>query len=162
MRRRSSNACRSFPSAGGEAIPQFLETVIVRKDGVHVPIEVAYSVVELGGAPATVAFLRDISERKRTEEALRHSEELFRKLVEAAPEAVLVARDKLIAYVNPRFLRLLGYQHVDELLGRSSLELIHADDRVMLDERLRVIQQSIDGVPMREYRRQRRDGRSLA
>src|SRR5689334_11675704 len=92
----------------GEKIPYFLETVILRKDGTRVPIEVAYTMVDLDGKKASVAFLRDISERKKTEEALRKSEGLFRKLVEAAPEAVLVTRDKRMVYANPRFVRLLG------------------------------------------------------
>src|SRR5215471_15496552 len=71
----------------GEKIPYFLETAIVRKDGTRVPIEVAYTVVDLDGQTASVAFLRDITERKKTEDALLKSESLFRKLVEAAPEA---------------------------------------------------------------------------
>ena len=94
----------------GESIPYFLETIVLRKDQTRVPIEVAYAMVDLDGRPATVAFLRDISERRQAEEALKKSEGLFRKLVEAAPEAVLVVRQERIAYVNPRFLELLGYE----------------------------------------------------
>src|SRR3954471_18939447 len=51
----------------GEAIPFFLETVILRKDGTRVPVEVAYTLVQIDGKKAAVAFLRDISERKKTE-----------------------------------------------------------------------------------------------
>src|SRR5262245_20817389 len=87
----------------GEAIPFFLESAIIRKDGTRVPIEIAYTVVDLDGGPVTVAFLRDISERKRTEGALQKSEALFRKLVEAAPEAVVVSRNDRFVYANPRF-----------------------------------------------------------
>jgi PAS domain S-box-containing protein len=146
---------------GGEAIPYFLETVILRKDGTRVPIEVAYTIVDLEEKKASVAFLRDISERKKTEEALRKSEGLFRKLVEAAPEAVLVTRDRLIAYVNPRYLRLLGYERFEDLVGRDTVELIHPDDRVELDERYRLLQSSIEPAPMREYRLLRRDGSAV-
>jgi PAS domain S-box-containing protein len=142
----------------GEAIPFFLETVILRKDGTRVPIEVAYTIVDLEGKKASVAFLRDISERKKTEAALRKSEALFRKLVEAAPEAVLVTRDMRIVYMNPRYLRLLGYERFDDVLGRDSVDLIHPDDRVELDERYRLLQSSVDPPPMREYRLLRRDG----
>src|SRR6185436_10334895 len=58
----------------GEPIPHFLETVILRKDQSRVPIEIAYATVDLDGNVATVAFLRDISARKQSEEALRKSE----------------------------------------------------------------------------------------
>jgi len=145
----------------GEKIPHFLETVALRKDGTRVPLEVAYTVVELDGQPASVAFLRDISERKRTEEALKKSEGIFRKLVEAAPEAVLVAKEQRIAYVNPRFLRLLGYERAGDLLDRDSVELILPEDRVMLRERDEVIRQSPESPVPREYRLMKRDGSTV-
>jgi PAS domain S-box-containing protein len=146
----------------GETIPYFLETVILRKDGTRVPIEVAYTMVDLDGKKATVAFLRDISERKKTEEALRKSEGLFRKLVEAAPEAVLVTRGRIMVYANPRYLRLLGYERFDELAGIDAYELVHPDDRPQLDERYRVLQSSVEPASIREYRLLRRDGRSVS
>jgi PAS domain-containing protein len=45
--------------------------------------------------------------------------ELFRKLVEAAPEAVLVTRDRRIVYLNPRFLRLVGYESLEDFGDRE-------------------------------------------
>src|SRR5438445_5200520 len=146
----------------GETIPYFLETVALRKDGSRVPIEIAYSIVELDGTPATIAFLRDISERKRTEQALTRSESLFRKLVEAAPEAVLVARDHRVAYVNPRFLALLGFERMEEVCDRLTVEFVHVDDRVQLDERRRLIEDSTDPVGPKEYRLIRADGSIVA
>jgi len=147
----------------GETIPYFLETVILRKDGTRVPIEVAYTVVELDGQKAAVAFLRDITERKKTEEALRKSEGLFRKLVEAAPEAVLVTRDRRVVYLNPRFLRLLGYDRLEDFANRETTELVHPDDRFRLDERQRIVAASTDDpAPMQEYRMLARDGRAVS
>jgi len=144
----------------GESIPYFLETIVLRKDQTRVPIEVAYAMVDLDGRPATVAFLRDISERRQAEEALKKSDGLFRKLVEAAPEAVLVVRQQRIAYVNPRFLKLLGYELLD-LIGRDPVELIHCDDRALLEEREKLIKESPVPPPPREYRLLRRDGRPI-
>jgi PAS domain S-box-containing protein len=146
----------------GERIPHFLETVALRKDGTRIPLEVAYSVVDLDGQPATIAFLRDISERKRTEEALKKSEGVFRKLVEAAPEAVLVAKELRIAYVNPRLLRLLGYERAGDLLDRDTAEFVHPDDRVLLGERQKLVRSSPEPAPPVEYRLIKRDGSNVA
>jgi PAS domain S-box-containing protein len=145
----------------GEKIPYFLETAIVRKDGTRVPIEVAYTLVDLDGQTASVAFLRDITERKKTEDALLKSESLFRKLVEAAPEAVAVSKNSRIAYVNPRFLRLLGYDRFEELADRVPSEFIHPDDRAALPDRKRLVYGADRPTPTHEYRVRRRDGRYI-
>lgn len=50
----------------------------LRKDGVEIPLEVAFSDMEYGGQRWFVGFVRDVSERKRTEKALQESEEQFR------------------------------------------------------------------------------------
>ncbi|HEX9294692.1 MAG TPA: PAS domain S-box protein [Polyangiaceae bacterium] len=146
----------------GGWIPHFLETVVVRKDGTRVPVEVAYSPVELDGKQATVAFLRDISERKRTEEAHRRSEELFRKLIEAAPESVLVTRGKRIVYANPCCLQLLGYDRLEELAQKTVVDVVHPDDRVSLEERRRLILELQTPLQPREYRLLCRDGRPVS
>jgi PAS domain S-box-containing protein len=143
----------------GRAVPHFLESVVVRKDGTHVPVEVAYSGVTIDGKSATVSFLRDITVRKRTEEALRKSEALFRKLVEAAPEAVAVTRDEVLAYTNPRFLAMLGYDNLDEI-GRDPWMLIAPDDRAAVAERLKdLAAEPPDGSTAREYRLVGKNGR---
>ncbi|MBI4775199.1 MAG: PAS domain S-box protein [Deltaproteobacteria bacterium] len=54
--------------------------------------------------------LFDITHQKRAEEALETERERFRKLVENAPIGVsLITRDGVLKYVNPEFVRLLGY-----------------------------------------------------
>jgi PAS domain S-box-containing protein len=113
----------------GEPIPSYFETEIVRKDGTHLPIEVAYSPVKLNGRNATIAFVRDIRERRNTEEALRKSEALFRKLIEAAPEAIVVMRENQLVYVNPSFLKLLGYERFEDVASIPALDLVHPEDR---------------------------------
>jgi PAS domain S-box-containing protein len=143
----------------GEPVPSAFETVVIRKDGTRTPVEIAYSTVYLDGKRAMVSFLRDISARKRDEEALKKSEALFRKLIELAPEAVTVSREEhRIVYANPRFLELLGY---DRLEGRATknLELVHPDDLARIPERLAQLRTAPErGKEPREYRLLRKDG----
>jgi PAS domain S-box-containing protein len=134
-----------------------VETTILRKDGQRVPVELATSVVPLGGEPATVLFLRDIRERKSAEQTLRQSELRFRRLIEAAPDAIGVSRAARFVYVNPALALLCG-RSADELVGREIADVVHVDDRELV---VRAYQTSerVD-LPARplEYRMVRPDG----
>jgi PAS domain S-box-containing protein len=69
------------------------------------------------------AALEDLAE-----EALKESEEKYRFIVEHAAEAILVAQDGLIKFVNPRCAEISGYSKV-ELLSMSFSDLVHPEDR---------------------------------
>src|SRR5262249_44194887 len=71
----------------------------------------------------------DISKRKRTEAALRESEERFRWVFEQSPLGKAMAGlDLRFRSVNPALCAMLGYTE-EELVGRSYLEVVHPDDR---------------------------------
>ena len=80
---------------------------------------------------------RDITERKRTQDALRAAEEQFRGLVEQSIAGIYVIQDGKFAYVNPRFAEILGYASADELIGRDLLPLVAEKDRGMVAENMR-------------------------
>jgi len=71
-----------------------------------------------------VATFIDIAERKRSEEALRESEERFAKAFRTSPDALVISRisDGVILEANDSFVSLSGYNR-DELIGRSTLDL---------------------------------------
>jgi PAS domain S-box-containing protein len=73
-------------------------------------------------------------ELKQREKALRRSEEKYRCLVENANEAIVVAQDGRLVFVNPIAIELTGYSEQD-LTSRPFLDLIHPDDRKMVFER---------------------------
>ena len=102
----------------------------INKDGEGIPINFTASVIkDAQGSPRTlVAVIRDISERKRAEEALRDSEELARGMLAAATTGIYFLQDGRFLYVNRLFEEISGYTY-DELVGKHSLDYIHPDDK---------------------------------
>lgn len=75
-----------------------------------------------------IAVQHDVTERKRTEEALRRSEERFRSLIENALDIItIINRDGTIYYASPSVEKVLGYQ-VSQLTGENFFQYIHPDD----------------------------------
>jgi two-component system cell cycle sensor histidine kinase/response regulator CckA len=82
-------------------------------------------------------LLRDITERKRAEEALRESECKFRDLAEKSVAGVYLVQDGIFKYVNLRFAQVLGYT-IDEMIGKIRAEdVIFSEDWPIVEENLR-------------------------
>ncbi len=108
---------------------------LVRADGSTFPAELSASLlINAEGEPeAWIGVTRDVTERNRTAEALRTSEEQYRALVDTLPHGVGIIQDRRIAFVNPAAARLLGYERPDQIIGRE------ADLPLVAGERERVI-----------------------
>ncbi|MEM2983172.1 MAG: PAS domain S-box protein [Candidatus Bathyarchaeia archaeon] len=103
----------------GEALPDRYEVRILTKDGKKVPMEINPRVITYNGRPATVVVMRDITERKEAEEALRRSEERYRSILEGIEEAYYEVDLKgNIRFFNDRLLDIHGYTR-DEFMGMN-------------------------------------------
>ncbi len=107
--------------ASGMAVSALREVVGKRKDGSLFPLEFAVSEFRDDHDRFFAAILRDISERKQAEEALRESEERFRNLIEGSIQGILIHRDWKPLFANQAFATLLGYASPEELLELESL-----------------------------------------
>jgi PAS domain S-box-containing protein len=76
-------------------------------------------------------LVSEISERERATSALRESEEKYRLVVEKAQEGILIARDGMLLFVNPKTAEILGRSE-QEILSTTFMEFIHPDDRAMV------------------------------
>ena len=69
-------------------------------------------------------------------EELAETEERFRKLVEALPDALYVHSENKIVFVNPFGMRLLGAHQPEQLVGKSIFEIVHSDYREVIRQRI--------------------------
>ncbi len=96
------------------------ERILTRKDRAAVHIDMNTKRMPDG---TYQTFIRDISERKKVEEALRQSEEKLRTFTEATLEGIVVSEKGIILDVNNQICEMLGF-HKDELIGRPLLDQV--------------------------------------
>ncbi|MGO9138637.1 MAG: PAS domain S-box protein [Syntrophales bacterium] len=105
---------------------------LMKKDGTTCLVEGAARDITYQGKTARVVAFRDITERKRADEALRESEQRYRHIVEDSTEFVCRGNaDGTLTFINEALCRYMGMSR-EELLGRNVAEFIPDVDRKAL------------------------------
>ena len=113
-----------------------MESVRRRKDGSTFPVEVNMKWIWLN-RDYMVAVVRDISERKKSEAALRKNEELFRSLIENGSDLITVLNAQgVIRFQSPSSERLMGYRP-EQLVGQNCFAYIHPEDSLRVQRALK-------------------------
>jgi two-component system, cell cycle sensor histidine kinase and response regulator CckA len=111
--------------------PQSFQWQALRADGIPLDVEITLNRVEIGGSFLLQAIMRDITDRKRAEDALRESEERFKLSMEATNDGLWDWDIKTDGgYFSPTYYLMLGYEvGAFACEGKVWKDLIHPDDR---------------------------------
>jgi PAS domain S-box-containing protein len=82
----SERAARAIDRMKGES--GIMESCHIGRDGTEIPIELSVRRITFRGRPVMMGIARDITERKKVEEAIKHSEEMYRQAVENSPNPI--------------------------------------------------------------------------
>lgn len=107
-----------------------LEVECLKKDGTLIPVSITLSPLhdENGNIIAFSGISRDISERKRIEEALIRSEEKYRLIAENMTDLVTVIDNAgIITYASPSFTPVLGFP-LEYYEGKNAIDIVHPED----------------------------------
>lgn len=131
MNEKSVEICKNNLERGKRGIKEQYEFEFLKKNGtpVYTTIETSPIFDDDGNYIGAIAGVMDITDRKKAEELLRESEELYRKLMQTSPDAVIVTDlEGHLTHVSEKVLNLHGFSCADELLGKSVLTLIAPED----------------------------------
>ena len=122
-------------------------------------LSISLTRVDIGGETYVLTTIDDVTQRRKTELALRESEERYRAIVETAAEGVVVNRlNGEFLYVNRRMAEMLGYP-AEEIIGKVGIDFAFLDAMpAILDARSELAEgQTIQ----REFKFRRKDGSAL-
>jgi PAS domain S-box-containing protein len=147
----------------GEKLPKIFELEAVRRDRILVPAEGwAHFIRDAEGRPIEqLGVFRDITERRRAEEATREGEERYRSLFDNANDSILTfTLDGVVTSVNRAYERLTGWTR-DELVGLNWGVLIAPVDRERMADRTRRALAGEKLASLFEVRTLCKDGRTV-
>ncbi len=118
----------------GDPVPEKYEVRLLTRSGRYVTMEVKPCVIEYKGETATMVLMRDITERREAEEALRESEERFRSIFERSRDAIcLIDREGRYLMVNEAMCKLIGVSR-EELLNKHYSTFVDKETHELMEQ----------------------------
>ncbi len=104
---------------------------------------------------------QEVTQRKQIELSLKQSEERYRRLVELSPDAIVVHQRGRILYGNAATVTLLAANTLDDVLGKTILDIVHREYHAIMKKRLRKLFKEKTPTDLLEARFIRLDGEMI-
>lgn len=132
-----------------------------KKNGESLFVDISIFTLEWEDRAANLVLAHDVTDRIESEAALVESEERFRAVVETAPEAIFIQTQGYFSYLNPAGAELFGVEEKSLLIGKPVIDFFHPDDRAIVSERIRILNEDRKSVPVLNERIVRIDGETV-
>lgn len=122
----------------GRRVPGKVTTRVRNVSSGSIPVEVSATTVGTGAGAVTVCFVEDITDQLRSVEELRSSEARFARLLDSAPDGVIMLRLDRVLSANRVAAGMFGTDDGEQLTGRSLRELVSPSSLPALQDLERV------------------------
>ena len=127
------------------------------KDGHYIPVSASGRMIKEDDDFKIISVLRDITERKRTEEALRESEERFRLLGENVAVGLSIIQEDQLVYGNDSFFEIIGFPREEILyvkISEFNKKHVHPEDLAFIQTQLqkKISDEKVGLIPRYQYR----------
>jgi PAS domain S-box-containing protein len=144
---------------------QALETQVITKKGEIKEVAIKVNLIETGGKKVLLGISRDITERKKAEQALKESEEKYRILIEQSLQGIVIAQGPAfrIVFANSAMSLIFGYtpEELTSFSSRQTLNIIHPDDRELVFRQFKGLLEGKPTTSTHEVRGIRKDGTTV-
>ncbi|MFO8009462.1 MAG: PAS domain S-box protein [Dehalococcoidia bacterium] len=135
-----------------------LEIRTITRGGEEKWVSVTSTTTEYQGKLAGLISFRDVTERKKAEDALRNSEEKLRATFESVRDGIIVVDlEGKVLQVNDAATSITGYT-TDELIGKNALDFTYGEDRGKVIEDMARTLENVSIIPVTSYRLVNTDG----
>jgi len=144
----------------GQAI---FETAQRTKDGRVIPIEASSRIVDFGGKPAVLTIARDITDRKKAQEALMASETKYRNLFEHTllGMEVIDGETGKVVLSNHSMARMFGFKSPEEMAGTNPMDYVPPEDLEWVTKELAQVMADPEKRDVATLRAKTEDGRII-
>jgi two-component system, cell cycle sensor histidine kinase and response regulator CckA len=154
-----------FPEARDSAFRREYERAVetgtpVRFEAHYPPLDTWFDVHAYPSEEGLAVYFQDVTETRRSRQALEESETRYRTLVEASPDAVWVVAEGFLVMANPAAVRLLGGRDAGDLVGQPLLRFVHPDYRDVVERRVEAVLEGA-AAPLLEQKVVRMDGSEI-
>lgn len=108
----------------------------VLKNGQVILVEISKQTISYFGREADLVLAQDITDKLEAERALAQSEQRYRLLFDKSPYAIFIHTQESILFANQAAMRLLGAEHLAQIVGKSVYRFFNATDRAEIGNRI--------------------------
>lgn len=113
----------------------FDDIYVCHKDGQKIPVQINSTVTQIGSKKIIYGIFRDITEQQRLSRNLASSEARFKRLAEAAFEAIVIHEQGKTIDANQQYLDMFGYT-LDEIKSIPGIQTIASQSRALVKEKM--------------------------
>lgn len=135
------------------------ETILKAKNGQDINVEINASL--LGASPGgndILVIIRDITDRKRSERALRDAEDRYRRLVDFSVAGIYIIQNHELKFCNQKFADLFGYGKPEDIIGINFRRLVAPESWELVDRQVRLRESGQVETVQYEFKALRIDG----